>query len=70
MSRRDAPAAAGEPVEEEYWLRVEATQMKQAAALLDAQIAEAAATAHCSNCSKEVSAEETFCPHCGERFDG
>lgn len=32
---RDAPAPPGEPVEEEYWLRVEAGRMKEAAALLD-----------------------------------
>ena len=68
---RDAPGVPGEPVEEEYWLRVEATLMKQAAALLDHADAELSADEErtCGNCRKAVAAGESFCPHCGERFD-
>jgi len=68
---RDAPSAPGEPVEEEYWLRVEATLMRQAAALLDEAAPEPddADAALCGSCAKEVPDDADACPHCGEPLD-
>jgi hypothetical protein len=65
---RDAPAMPGDPVEEEYWLRVEATQMKAARALLDTVTTAPGEEILCGNCDKPVGADEAACPHCDEKF--
>jgi hypothetical protein len=74
---REAPGAPfDEPVEEEYWLRVDASMFKQAAALLDQdqppeeeEEPSGGGTFRCSECGHTVNAEEAFCAKCGARFD-
>jgi hypothetical protein len=72
---REAPdAPLDQPIEEEYWLRVDASMFRQASALLDQEdpVEEDAAVAEtfkCSECGHSVNTEETFCAKCGARFD-
>jgi len=59
---------------EEYWLRVPSSVYKATAAVLgydfDAGSAgEQGKDLSCSDCGKNVGAEEVFCPHCGARFE-
>ena len=69
---RDAPVMPDEPVQEEYWLRVEVMGMRQAEALLDTQVADGGLgdSTPCGKCGKAIAVEEAFCAHCGERVDG
>lgn len=60
---------------EEYWLRVPEDSFSKVTALLGYGAEEEPAAAEdddsfsCSDCGKSVSANESFCPHCGARFD-
>ena len=66
---RDRPGKSG--TEEEYWLRVPGGRFREAEAILGYDEAEEipAETYTCSDCGREVAAEETFCPYCGARFE-
>jgi hypothetical protein len=62
------------PVEEEYWIRVPATDFRATAAILGDDLNERARTESdetvaCSECGKTVGPDELFCPHCGAKFD-
>lgn len=61
------------PIQEEYWLRVEATRFRLAAPILGFDRAEQAAddaeTSTCGTCGYQFAAEEQFCPGCGSRFE-
>jgi len=70
--RESLVADLSRPAEEEYWLRVEATQMRQAQAILGMEEAEepkAKDTFQCSDCGHTVASEESFCAGCGARFE-
>ena len=67
---RELAAEAEGPLQEEYWLRVEAERFVQVASLLGYDAAEASDDeVACSECGHGVKAEESFCPGCGARFD-
>lgn len=74
---REAPAASwNEPLQEEYWIRVDASGYQKAWDLLGFDPVPAAgsgeseaATVSCSQCGKHVAEEESFCPSCGARFE-
>ena len=78
---RDAPASEGtDSIEEEYWLRVDATRMAESIAALGFEATAgdegdaAAATGDgagfdCGECGHSVREEDTACPGCGARFD-
>ena len=72
---REPPEAAwDEPAQEEYWLRVDASQAKRVTQILgdvptatdDTKEDDSFA---CGDCGQQVAAEEVFCPKCGARFD-
>ncbi len=59
---------------EEYWLRVPARSFPQAAEVLGHDAAEGSesvqtGTFACSECGESVGEDESFCAHCGARFD-
>jgi hypothetical protein len=57
---------------EEFWLRVPVTRMPMAEQILGFQSAvpdEEEGDFACSDCGKPVAEEETFCSHCGAKFD-
>ena len=72
---RDATAGRESVPQEEYWLRVPVRSFQAAAALLgyDEALERSSAaenqTLSCSECGEPVSEHETFCAHCGARFD-
>jgi len=76
LIREDDPVG-GEPAKDTYWLRLSPAFFKKAADLLgydDAAVAssdeeEAGEMVACSECGENVGADETFCPHCGARFE-
>jgi hypothetical protein len=62
---------------EEYWLRVPIRHVRRVADLLGYE-EESGATAGrgsedgsfaCSDCGRSVAEDETFCPHCGAKFE-
>jgi len=56
------------PAEEEYWIRVPADAVRRVASLLEDE-GERPADVKCSECGAAVSHDETFCGHCGARFE-
>jgi len=69
---RETPESVGAPtIEEEYWLRVELAHVKRVQQILGFDTAEPSddGSFGCGDCGKTVSAHESFCPHCGARFD-
>jgi hypothetical protein len=76
---RDAPAPAGTPPIEEFWLRVEVARIKSVQKILGFDPAEPVERAdvereddesfECGGCGKTVSATESRCPHCGASLD-
>lgn len=56
--------------DEEYWLRVEASRLREAMTLLGFEQAEAAADdgMACGKCGAAVADDAPSCPSCGERF--
>jgi hypothetical protein len=74
--RDAAPGARGAgPPREEYWLRVPVSRYENAADLLgydeapEARSAAEGDTVACSECGRQVAEDESFCPHCGARFE-
>jgi len=71
---REAPGSPlDEPSNEEFWLRVEASKIGKAAAVLGYDTSEAAADEEeyvCGNCNAVVGADDDACPACGERLEG
>jgi len=61
------------PVREEFWIRVDASRYADVEGILgDGAAADSPADGDqfdCSECGKSIAAAETFCPHCGARFD-
>lgn len=63
----------GEPLQEEYWLRVPAKKVQAVAGLLgfheaeaeEFELPETEEARHCSGCGARLPGEEQFCPHCG-----
>jgi hypothetical protein len=75
LIREDEPVG-GEPPKDTYWLRLSPAHFKKAAALLGYDEApevegedEEGEFVSCSECGKDVGADEAFCPHCGARFE-
>ena len=71
---REPPDASWEgPAQEEYWLRVDASQAKRVAQILGDVPTVADDTDGnsfaCGDCGQEVATDEVFCPKCGARFD-
>ena len=62
-------------IQEEYWLRVDVSRMREVVALLggvpevETEPAENEADFACGGCGANVAAAESFCPKCGARFD-
>lgn len=72
--REPTGAAPTDPVREEYWLRVAAADQRTVIGILGYDLAEpageeAASGLTCSDCGHHVGTEETFCAHCGARFE-
>ncbi len=71
---REPPEASWEePAQEEYWLRIDASQAKRVAQILGdvptvADDSEDDSFA-CGDCGQKVATDEMFCPKCGARFD-
>jgi hypothetical protein len=71
---QDGPGDSASAPGEEYWLRVAPSDFPRAKGVLGYDEAdglhgeEAAGDLACSACGREVREEDTFCPHCGERF--
>jgi len=64
----EADSAASE--HEEYWLRVPRSERRGVMEILGYDLVESEQEdLSCSICGKTVGADETFCPHCGERFE-
>jgi hypothetical protein len=58
------------PDHEEFWLRVPRSDRRGVVEILGYDLVEPEQeTLSCSDCGKKVSANETFCPHCGARFE-
>ena len=58
------------PEHEEFWLRVPRSDRRGVVEILGYDLAESEQeTLSCSDCGKTVGADETFCPHCGARFE-
>jgi len=67
------------PAEEEYWIRVPSNVLRTVTTILGDGLAEQAEQPEhagaqgeivaCSECGKAVGPEETFCPHCGAKFE-
>lgn len=74
---RDGPRTGPASVPaEEYWLRVVPRDFATVASILgyegadaDEEPAEAEGAVSCSDCGAAVGEHETFCPHCGARFE-
>ena len=63
-------AGAPTPEHEEFWLRVPLSDRRGAMEILGYdEVASDKGSFSCSDCGKTVSAAETFCPHCGARFE-
>ncbi len=69
--REPPDASQDEPAQEEYWLRVDASQAKRVAQILgDVPTAtEEDNSFACGDCGQKVATDELFCPKCGARFD-
>jgi hypothetical protein len=60
------------PVQEEFWLRVDMSRMREVAAILGGvpEVDEKDQGGFgCGDCGQNVSEEEASCPKCGARFD-
>jgi hypothetical protein len=74
--RVNAEAGGDGSAVEEYWLRVERGRYKEVVRLLGYDEAQAVDEGEevesfdCGECGRAVSADETFCPGCGARFEG
>jgi len=76
---REDDAVGTEPPRDTHWLRLSPAFFKKAADLLgyDAVAAssddedgeEAGDMVACSECGEDVGADESFCPHCGAKFE-
>ena len=73
--REPPDSALDAPIEEEFWLRVEAQKLQQAENLLGQDTAAASGGSaeggefNCSECGRTVAAAENSCPGCGARFE-
>jgi hypothetical protein len=69
---RESPESAiDRPIKEEYWLRVDHGRYRECSAILgyDQVEPDEEAGFNCSSCGQLVTAEESFCPKCGARFE-
>jgi hypothetical protein len=69
---RESPESAiDRPIKEEYWLRVDHGRYRECSAVLGFDHVEADEESgfNCSSCGQLVTAEESFCPKCGARFE-
>ncbi len=62
----------GQPLQEEFWLRVPAKQVQAVAGLLgfhevdgEFEMPDPQEVRHCAGCGARLPGEEQFCPHCG-----
>jgi len=60
------PAA---PIQEEFWLRIDVAQQRNAMTLLGFDAAAGSEGFSCDKCGQTVAENESFCPGCGARFD-
>jgi rubrerythrin len=71
---RGAPDADwNDPLREEYWLRVDATRVREVAASLgevpETDEPDAGSGFACGDCGQQVAEDADVCPKCGARFD-
>jgi hypothetical protein len=69
---RERPdAQLTEPIEEEFWLRVDAAQYQKINALLEQPAGDKGSDEEltCEDCGETVLADSLACPGCGARFD-
>jgi len=74
---REAPdASMSQPIQEEYWLRVDVKRAREVAGILGdvpqvqhEEQEEGDEGFACGECGHSVAAAESFCPGCGARFD-
>ncbi len=69
---RESPESAiDQPIAEEYWLRVDHGRYRECSAILGYAHVEPDEQAgfNCSSCGQLVTAEESYCPECGARFE-
>jgi len=62
------------PPQDEFWLRVDASRVKEVQTVIESldgenPPAERGGTFACSECGQDVAEEESFCAKCGARFD-
>lgn len=63
------------PVEEEFWIRVDSSRLREATAILGAppevedDDASESGSFACGECGATVAEDETFCAGCGARFE-
>jgi hypothetical protein len=72
LVREQPDASPDEPIQEEYWLRIDPRRVREvAAALGDIPQSDDRAEAGfaCGDCGHHVAEHESFCPECGSRFD-
>jgi len=73
LIRESPDGDPGGPIREEYWLLVADAHVRRVAAILGDDGAEtedsSEPTLVCSECGRSIPTAETFCPHCGKRFE-
>jgi len=77
LVREQPDSAWDRPVQEEYWLRVDMSRIREVATLLGGvpEVEEEKKDEHgsaefaCGDCGQNVAEAEAFCPKCGARFD-
>jgi hypothetical protein len=75
LIREDDPLPGGGDPKDTFWLRLSPAYFKKAAALLgydeapEVEGEDGGEMVACSECGEDVGADETFCPHCGARFE-
>jgi hypothetical protein len=62
------------PAEEEYWIRVPSNAFRAVTTILGGGLTETSGSESgeavaCSECEQTVGPDETFCPHCGAKFN-
>lgn len=77
LIREDEPAQSDAAQKDTYWLRLSPAYFRKASAVLGydeapedaSEEGDGAGTVSCSECGEDVGAEESFCPHCGAKFE-
>jgi hypothetical protein len=73
--REPTGAPMDQPIQEEFWLRVEASRIREVARIVgfvpevEEESGEEEDTFECGACGHRVAADELFCPNCGGQFE-